>query len=122
MMQDDSFRLSLFLPAQGAAETEVTIIEWNVAEGDRFESGQLLAQVDSAKSVFDFDAPCDGKVIRLLHLEGETLALNEPVMEIETTDPAMRDWIPPAPAVAEAEHPLPAHGASKSNTDFALST
>ncbi len=108
MMQDDSFRLSLFLPAQAAAETEVTIIEWNVAEGDRFDSGQLLAQVDSAKSVFDFEAPCDGKVIRLLHLEGETLALNEPVMEIETADPAMRDWIPPAPAVAEAERPLSA--------------
>ncbi len=107
MMQDESFRLSLFLPAQGAAETEVTIIEWNVAEGDRFEAGQPLAQVDSAKSVFDFEAPCAGKVIRLLHMEGETLALNEPVMEIETTDPAMRDWIPPAPA-AEGEHPLPA--------------
>ena len=106
-MQDESFRLSLFLPAQGAAETEVTIIEWNVAEGDRFEAGQSLAQVDSAKSVFDFEAPCTGKVVRLLHLEGETLALNEAVMEIETTDPAMRDWIPPAPA-AEGEGPRPA--------------
>ncbi len=107
-MQDELFRLSLFLPAQGAAETEVTIIEWNVAEGDRFEAGQSLAQVDSAKSVFDFEAPCAGKVIRLLHLEGETLALSEPVMEIETTDPAMRDWIPPAPAAAEGKGPLPA--------------
>ncbi|MDY0168584.1 MAG: beta-ketoacyl-ACP synthase 3 [Thermoguttaceae bacterium] len=107
-MQDESFRLSLFLPAQGAAETEVTIIEWNVAEGDRFTAGQPLAQVDSAKSVFDFEAPCAGKVIRLLHLEGETLPLNEPVMEIETSDPAMRDWIPPAPAAADGDHPWPA--------------
>ncbi len=106
-MQDESFRLLLFLPAQGAAETEVTIIEWNVAEGDRFEAGQALAQIDSAKSVFDFEAPCAGKVIRLLHLEGETLALNDPVMEIETSDPAMRDWIPPAPAVAESDLLLP---------------
>ncbi len=107
MMQDESFRLLLFLPAQGAAETEVTIIEWNVTEGDRFKAGQPLAQVDSAKSVFDFEAPCVGKVIRLLRLEGETLAMNEPVMEIETADPAMRDWIPPAPAVANGEHAVP---------------
>ncbi len=112
MIQDEAFRLSLFLPAQGAAETEVVIIEWNVAEGDRFEAGQTLAQVDSAKSVFDFEAPCDGKVIRRLHLEGEPLALNEPVMEIETTDPAMRDWIPPAPAEAEIPSPAAARQAA----------
>ena len=47
-------------------------------------------QVDSAKSVFDFEAPCDGLVIRRFHLEGETLPLTEPIMEIETDDPAMR--------------------------------
>ena len=92
------FKMPLYLPAQGATETEATIIEWRVAEGDRFVKGQSLVQVDSAKSVFDFEAPCDGLLIRRFHLEGETLALTEPLMEIETDDPAMRDWIPPAAA------------------------
>jgi len=95
-MEKTYFKISLYLPAQGAAETEATIIEWNVAEGARFNKGDVLAQVDSAKSVFDFEAPCDGLVIRILHLEGETVLLSEPVLEIETSDPAMRDWIPPA--------------------------
>jgi 3-oxoacyl-[acyl-carrier-protein] synthase-3 len=67
-----------------------------VAEGDRFQRGQVLAQIDSAKSVYDFEAPCAGLVIHLLRQEGETLPLAEPVLEIETDDPAMRDWIPPA--------------------------
>ncbi len=40
--------MSLYLPAQGASETEATIIEWRVAEGDRFQRGQVLAQIDSA--------------------------------------------------------------------------
>lgn len=92
------FKMPLYLPAQGASEIEATIIEWRVAEGDRFSKGQPLVQVDSAKSVFDFEAPCDGLVIRRFHLEGETLPLTEPIMEIETADPAMRDWIPPAAA------------------------
>jgi 3-oxoacyl-[acyl-carrier-protein] synthase-3 len=96
---DTPFRLPLYLPAQGASEIEATLIEWHVAEGDEFRKGQVLAQADSAKSVFDFVAPCDGRVIRLLHREGETTAYVEPVMEIETTDPAMHDWIPPAPAL-----------------------
>jgi 3-oxoacyl-[acyl-carrier-protein] synthase-3 len=95
-MDDPLFRLPLYLPAQAAAESEATIIEWHVAEGDRFQKGQALAQIDSAKSVFDFEAPCDGQAIRILHLEGETVSLTEPVIEIETSDPAMRDWIPPA--------------------------
>ena len=100
-MDGTHFRMSLYLPAQGAAETEATIIEWNVSEGDHFQKGQVLAQVDSAKSVFDFEAPCDGMAIRLLHLEGDTVSLSEPVMEIETSDPSMKDWIPPAASSAE---------------------
>lgn len=93
------FHLPLYLPAQGASETEATLIEWRVAEGDEFRKGQVLAQVDSAKSVFDFEAPCDGRVLRLLFRAGETAAYNQPVLEIETTDPAMRDGIPPAASV-----------------------
>ena len=95
-MDEPVFRLPLYLPAQGAAETEATIIEWHVAEGDRFVKGQVLAQIDSAKSVFDFEAPCDGLILRLFHLEGEMVSLTEPVLEIQTSDPTMRDWIPPA--------------------------
>jgi 3-oxoacyl-(acyl-carrier-protein) synthase III len=102
------FRLSLYLPAQGAAESEATIIEWNVSEGDRFHKGEVLAQVDSAKSVFDFEAPCDGLVIRLLHLEGDTVSLSAPIVEIETSDPAMKDWIPPA---AGSDEPAAQHKA-----------
>ena len=94
-MEAIPFRMPLYLPAQGASETEATIIEWRVTEGDRFQRGQVLAQVDSAKSVFDFEAPCSGLVIRVMRMEGETVPLVEPVLEIETSDPAMREWIPP---------------------------
>ncbi len=97
-MEATLFKMPLYLPAQGASEIDATIIEWHVSEGDRFRKGQSLVQVDSAKSVFDFEAPCDGLVIRRFHLEGDTLPLVQPIMEIETEDPAMRDWIPPAAA------------------------
>jgi 3-oxoacyl-(acyl-carrier-protein) synthase III len=110
-MDENLFRLPLYLPAQGSAESEATIIEWCVAEGDSFEKGQALGQIDSAKSVFDFEAPCNGRLIRLLHLDGETVAYDEPVMEIETSDQAMRDWIPPAAVAAEIRVRQPAAAA-----------
>lgn len=100
-MDSDTFRLSLYLPAGGASETEATILEWYVAEGNEFKQGQRLAQIDSAKSVFDFESPCAGKVIRLLHISGETIPLTEPIMEIETADAKMKDWIPPVAAAQE---------------------
>jgi len=104
-MTEEVFRLPLYLPAQGASETEATIIEWFVSEGDRFEKGQTLAQAESAKSVFDFEAPCAGMVIRIRHLEGETVPLAEAVAEIETADPLMRQWIPPTVSAAAAFEP-----------------
>jgi 3-oxoacyl-[acyl-carrier-protein] synthase-3 len=107
-MDQTPFRLSLYLPAQGAAESEATIIEWCVSEGDCFHKGQVLGQIDSAKSVFDFEAPCAGRLIRLLHLDGETVGYDEPVMEVETSDPSMRDWIPPATAVEAKTRQKPA--------------
>ena len=106
------FRMPLYLPAQGASELEATIIEWYVAEGDSFSKGQALAQIDSAKSVFDFESPCEGKVIRRLHLDGETVAMTEPIVEIETADEEMKNWIPPAVAgehrrTSSSARPLP---------------
>ena len=118
-MDANAFRLSLYLPAQGAAESEATIIEWCVSEGDHFEKGQVLAQVDSAKSVFDFEAPCSGRLIRLLHLEGETVPYDKPVMEIETADSSMKDWIPPAATAAEAGFLPAVHSAARSREETA---
>ena len=97
-MDDHSFRLFLYLPAQAAAETEATILQWNLADGDHFEKGQILAQAESAKSVFDFEAPCAGRIVRLLRAENDTVTFSEPVVQIETADESMKNWIPPAAA------------------------
>lgn len=102
-MASDLFRIALYLPAQGATETEATIVQWHVGLGDEFSKGQVLAQVDSAKSVFDFEAPCQGRVVAILHPAGETVSYEVPVLQIETSDPAMKDWLPPAVSTVEPE-------------------
>ena len=48
----------------------------------------FFVKCDSAKSVFDFESPCDAMVIRLLHLEGETVSLSDPT----DTRHLVRDW------------------------------
>jgi len=107
-MDENWFRMNLYLPAQGASEAEATIIEWRVSAGDAFAKGQVLAQIDSVKSVFDFEAPCSGRVVQVLRPDGDSVPYADPVLEIETNDPSMKDWIPPAAAVAAPIAVLPA--------------
>jgi 3-oxoacyl-(acyl-carrier-protein) synthase III len=102
-MVQTRFRIPLYLPAQGSAETEATIIQWLVQEGEEVEKGQPLAEVDSAKSAFEFHSPCAGRIVRLYFAAGETVPYNQPVAEIETDDPTMQSWIPPAAAVSARE-------------------
>ncbi len=106
-MSNDVFRIPLYLPSQAAAETEATITKWNFSAGDAFTKGQILGEIESAKASFDFEAPCDGTVVRLISVEGDTVSFEEPVMEIETSDVSMKNAIPAAQA-AKAAPPRPA--------------
>jgi 3-oxoacyl-(acyl-carrier-protein) synthase III len=101
------FETVLYLPSQAAAETEATIVRWRVAAGVSFVKGQQLAEVESAKSTFEFEAPCDGSVVSLLVAEGGTTPFDAPVIRISTADQSLKQEIPsagaePEPAVVEA--------------------
>lgn len=101
-MSKELFRTMLYLPSQAAAETEATIIKWYVNPGNSFVKGQALAEVESAKSTFDFEAPCDGVVITLLFQENCSVPFDSPLIEIETSDETMRNAIPAVSAKESA--------------------
>ena len=92
MIQPVRYRAELRLPAQGATETEAVLIQWYVGTGDAFTVGDRLAQAESGKSVFDFEAPCTGRVVRLHFAANDVVPLDKPVLTIETDDPAVRPW------------------------------
>lgn len=93
-MSKELFRTLLYLPSQAAAETEATIIKWYVNPGNSFVKGQALAEVESAKSTFDFEAPCDGMVVTLLFQENCSVPFVSPLIEIDTSDETMKNAIP----------------------------
>ena len=90
------FKTVLYLPSQAAAETEATVTRWHVKPGENFNKGQIFAEVESAKSTFEFEAPCDGKVISILCQEGNSTSFDSPVIEIETSDTSLKKTIPTA--------------------------
>lgn len=102
-MSNEVFRTVLFLPSQAAAETEATITKWLIKDGESFKKGQMLAEIESAKSTFEFEAPCDGTVVKVLFNESSTVAFDQPVIEIETSDLSIKQAIPSAGAKVENE-------------------
>ncbi|MCL2184132.1 MAG: beta-ketoacyl-ACP synthase 3 [Chitinispirillia bacterium] len=97
------FRTELFIPAQAAAATEAIITKWLVAAGDEVKKGQVIAEIESAKSTFDFEAPCDGKIEKLYYADGAEVPFEKPVAEVSTSDESMRTWERPSAAAPAAE-------------------
>jgi pyruvate dehydrogenase E2 component (dihydrolipoamide acetyltransferase) len=59
------------LPPIATDTTEGTLVRWLVAVGERVEAGQILAEVDTAKVLFEVEAPEAGTVIGLAVAEGQ---------------------------------------------------
>ena len=62
------------IPAVGESITEVQISEWLKSEGDSVKQDEPIAVIDSEKTTFDLPATHAGKLTRILHKAGETVA------------------------------------------------
>jgi pyruvate dehydrogenase E2 component (dihydrolipoamide acetyltransferase) len=61
------------LPPIATDTTEGTLVRWLVAVGERVEAGQILAEVDTAKVLFEVEAPEAGTVLGLVADEGQEI-------------------------------------------------
>ncbi|MBK1879524.1 beta-ketoacyl-ACP synthase 3 [Pelagicoccus mobilis] len=81
-----SFQIDVPIPSMGATVNEMTLIDLEVEAGQEISKGEKLAELESDKSVFDFEAPCDG-VIKEIHCRaGDILEVGTPFVRIETED------------------------------------
>ena len=70
------------IPAVGESITEVQISEWLKSEGDTVKPDEPLAVIDSEKTTFDLPAPHAGKLTKILHQAGETVAVGTVVAQL----------------------------------------
>ena len=73
----------------GATVNEMTLIELLVEAGKKIAKGEKIAELESDKSVFDFEAPCDGVVKRAFCRAGDILKVGSPFLRIETEDDSL---------------------------------
>jgi pyruvate/2-oxoglutarate dehydrogenase complex dihydrolipoamide acyltransferase (E2) component len=86
----ETFIIDVPVPSMGATVSELVVISLKVAPGDRVTKGQRIAELESEKSVFDYEAPGDGKVIALEAKPGQSLVPNALFLRLETSDGSLR--------------------------------
>ncbi|HZP61213.1 MAG TPA: beta-ketoacyl-ACP synthase 3 [Opitutaceae bacterium] len=86
----ETFLIDVPVPAMGATVNELTIIDLKVEAGSRIAKGEKIAELESDKSIFDFEAPCDGVVTEIKGRAGDILPSGAPFLRIETGDASLR--------------------------------
>jgi pyruvate/2-oxoglutarate dehydrogenase complex dihydrolipoamide acyltransferase (E2) component len=86
----ENFLIDVPMPSMGATVNELTVITLKTQAGDRVTKGQRLADLESDKSVFEFESPCEGTVRAVLANAGEVVPVGAAFLRIETSDASLR--------------------------------
>ena len=86
----DTFLIDVPMPSMGATVHELSVVSLRVEPGARVAKGQKIAELESDKSVFEFECPCDGVVKAVLVAAGEVKPSGTPLFRIETGDISLR--------------------------------
>ena len=87
----NTYLIDVPIPSMGATVSELTVIDIKVAAGARIAKGDKIAELESDKSVFEFEAPCDGVVELVQARAGDILPSGSPFLRISTADISLKN-------------------------------
>ena len=91
---------NLVMPKLGLTMTEGTITEWRVKPGQSFDTGQVIAVVETEKIANEIEAPDAGLMNKHLAASGETVTVGTPIARWTLASGG-------APSTPPAETPTP---------------
>ena len=87
----NTYLIDVPIPSMGATVSELTVIDIKVAVGAQISKGDKIAELESDKSVFEFEAPCDGVVEAVQARAGDILPSGSPFLRISTSDISLKN-------------------------------
>jgi pyruvate/2-oxoglutarate dehydrogenase complex dihydrolipoamide acyltransferase (E2) component len=85
----DTFLIDVPIPSMGATVNELTVVKLAIQPGARVAKGQRIGELESDKSIFEFESPCDGTVRAVLAKPGDVRPSGEIFLQIETSDASL---------------------------------
>jgi hypothetical protein len=68
------------MPAMSPTMSEGGIVEWKLSQGDSFQAGDVLLEVETDKATIDVEAQDDGKIFEIIKSNGEKgIAVGTPI-------------------------------------------
>ncbi len=86
----ETFLIEVPVPSMGATVNELTVIDIVVQPGAAVAKGQKLAELESDKSVFEFESPCAGTIRSVVGRAGDIISSGAPFLRIETGDVSLK--------------------------------
>ena len=86
----DTFLIDVPMPSMGATVNELTVVTLKIQAGARVTKGQKIGELESDKSIFEFESPCDGTVRAILIHPGEARPSGATFLQIETADAGLQ--------------------------------
>ena len=84
--------VDILMPALSPTMEEGTLSKWLVKEGDKVESGDLIAEIETDKATMEVEAIDDGIIGKILVPEGkESIKVNSPIAILLSEDEKLSD-------------------------------
>ena len=104
----------IIMPKQGLLMEEGTITKWLVKEGEQTTEGTPLFEMETDKLTITMDSTATGTVLKILHPEGDTVPITQPIAIVGQPGEDISGLLGSAPAAAPQaaeETPAPATAA-----------
>jgi pyruvate dehydrogenase E2 component (dihydrolipoyllysine-residue acetyltransferase) len=101
----------VIMPKLTDSMEEGVVVKWRKAEGERVESGDVLAEIETDKAVMDLEAFASGTLLKILVPEGTTVPSGTLIGVIGEPDEDIRDILAggqPSATRPSAPRPSPA--------------
>src|SRR2546430_8810663 len=115
-MAETTETLQITMPQMGESVSEGTVLTWLKQEGDWVEKDETIVEVSTDKVDAEVPAPASGKLVKILAQEDETVAVGQPLAELEPGEGEAPQDARAAPAAREVEAPATAAPRSEEHT------
>lgn len=81
-----SVQLGLAMPQPGETITEGVVMRWIKKEGDMIKEKEPVVELETAKAVYEFESPLEGKLVKILVQPNETQQVGKSLAIVECSD------------------------------------
>ena len=98
--------MKIFLPALSPTMETGNLVKWLVEEGQKVNSGDLIAEIETDKATMELEAPDDGTINQLVVSEGtENIKVNSLIAILDVEGEDLENDVTPSDEIVTKEQP-----------------